>query len=115
MQRYEDALKSYNQVIQIESKTEFDLCMQAFALCKLERYDEAFAYCEKSLKKDSNYSFAFYCKACCYLRQNNMDLALETFRQAIQLSPCQIKFYVRSERIFDPIRENLLFKQIVET
>jgi tetratricopeptide (TPR) repeat protein len=115
MQRYEDALQSYHEVAQMESNYDFDWCMQAFALCKLERYDEAFAYCEKSLKNHPNYSFALYCKVCCYVRQNNMDIALETLRQAIQLSPRQIKFYIRSEKIFDPIRENSLFKQIVET
>lgn len=88
--------------------------MKGFALCKLERYEEAFDCCEKALQSYPNCPYALYCKVCCYIRQNNMVLALETLGQVMQLSPRQVKWYIRSERIFDPLRENPLFQQILE-
>ncbi len=114
LQRYEEALESYSKVAQFEPANEFDLSIKALALCKLKRYKEAFDCCEKVLQCYPNYAYALYCKACCYVDQNDVTLAIETLKQAVQISPRQTKNALRFERIFDPIRENPLFKQIIE-
>ncbi len=114
MKRYEDALQSYRKIIQIEAANELDWSMKGFALCKLERYEEAFDCCEKALQIYPNYRYALYSKACCYVSQNDRALAIETLKQAVQMSPRRIKKHIKSERIFDPIREDPQFKQIVE-
>ncbi len=115
IQRFEDALESYRKVTQIAPANAFDWSLKGFALCKLERYKEAFVCCEKALQIHPNYHWALYSKACCYVRQNELTLALKFLRQVIKINPPLIKNYIQSESIFDPIREDPQFKQILET
>lgn len=113
LQRYKEAFASYKRVIKIETHNSFDLFVLGYALCKLQRYEEAIATCDEAIQSDPKYALAWYCKACCYLEQNNLDLFTENLKQAIKLAPRQVKRLAKTDSSFDSIRENQLFKQLI--
>lgn len=86
LDRDEEAIASYDRAIQI--KPDYDTWHEkGLSLTRLQRYEEAIASYDKAIQINPEYAFAWYNKACCYAKQNRVDLATETLKQAINLDP----------------------------
>ena len=49
-ERFDDAIKYYDKIIEVNPDSKIALCYKAHALSKLKRYDEAFTCYQKALK-----------------------------------------------------------------
>jgi len=76
-------------------------------------YEEAIASCDRAIQIQPDYPYSWYNKACCYALQGDVDLAIENLQQAIDLR-LENREYVKTDSHFDAIRENELFKKLVD-
>lgn len=115
MQRYKEALKSYIEVIKVKPDDSFDWSLKGIALHKLQQTEEAITCCNRAIQIDPKCALAWYGNACCYAKQNNIDLAIENLKQAISFDSHAIKEEAKTESSFDSIRNNQLFKDLIDT
>lgn len=62
----------------------------------------------------SDYTDAFYNKACCYALQGNVEQAIENLQQAINLSPDKCREAAKADSAFDSIREDERFQALIQ-
>jgi len=114
LQRYEEAIASYDKAIEIDPDSPEYWYFRGNALHNLQRNEDAIASYDKTLKIKADYSDAWYNKACCYSVQGNVSLAIESLQHAIDLDRDRFKEYAKTDTCFDTIRENQLFKNLVQ-
>lgn len=115
MQRHEEAVKSYNQVLKIKPDNSLEWFMLGFALHKLQQPEEAIASCNRAIQIDPKCALGWYGKACCHAKQNNINSAIENLKQAINFDPRTIREEAKTESSFDSIQDNQLFKDLIST
>jgi len=79
---------------------------------KKKSEEEELAAYEDALVLDSEYTLGFYNKACLHAETNNIDLAIENLKRAIDLNP-DIKEMAKKEKDFDSIRQNGEFTKLL--
>lgn len=114
LQRYTEALESYDRAIKIQPDHIDYWFYRGYTLCKMQDYEEAIACFDKAIQFNPKNTFAWYNKACCYAEQNKVDLANESLQQAINLEPHTVKNLAKTDPSFDSIRDNPLFKQLID-
>ncbi len=110
---YEEALFSYKKAIKIK----IDYSMAWFgcghALRDLERYDEAIYCYNKCLEIQPDFHWVWYTKARYHALQGNIDLALESLNEAIELIGDRYTELAKTEPLFDPLREDIRFQKLI--
>ncbi len=114
LQRYTEALESYNRAIKLQPDNIDYWYYKGYNLCKIQRYQEALTCFDKAIQFNPKNTFAWYNKACCYAEQNKVNLAMENLKQAINLDSHKVKKWARTDSSFDLIRDNPLFKQLID-
>ena len=80
---------------------------------ELKNYSVAIDIYKNLVKADPKSATGWYDLACCYALQNNLDLALQHLRQAIELEPEKLKHTARTDADFTSLYENEVFKNLV--
>ncbi len=115
MHCFKEAFDSYEKIIKIKpGNCAYSWAVQGRALGRLQRYEEAIAACDKAIQVDPEYAFAWYNKACCYAKQNIIDLAIENLKQAINFDPYEVRGEAITDSSFDSIRAHRLFKDLID-
>lgn len=112
--RYEEAIVSYDNALQIESANDELWKSRAVALRKLGRYEEALASCEKALQINPENPRIYYSKALTYSVKNDLELALETLQQIIQIDPEGYAEVMKTHPDFDNIRHDPRFQALIQ-
>jgi len=86
---------------------------RATLMYELKNYSVAIEIYQNLVKTDPKSATGWYDLACCYALQNNLDLALQHLRQAIELEPEKLKNTARTDADFTSLYENEVFKNLV--
>ena len=111
--RTEDAISSYDRALELQPDDPDILDNRAYALLTLGRYDDAMAGWDKVLEIDPNYAGAYYNKSRYFALQNQIELALENLRRAIQLEPERYRELAKTDAAFDGIRGDVRFQELL--
>jgi tetratricopeptide (TPR) repeat protein len=114
LQNYEEAVKSYDEAIAIQSNKHEAWINRGIALTKLQRYKEALASYNQAITIQPNLHQAYYNKACNYALQNNLELAIENLKKAMQLVPQKYQNLAKSDTDFDKIRGEQRFQELLK-
>jgi tetratricopeptide (TPR) repeat protein len=110
--RNEKAIISYDEALKFKPDYLDALDNRGVALFKLGRYDEMILSCDKCLEIKSDYANAYYNKACAYALQENIPLAIENLKQAINLDSKYLEM-AKTDTDFDKIRNTLSFQSLI--
>lgn len=91
-EKYEDALKVYDQLLLLESSPEIWYFKGAMAL-KLERYEQAIKFFSRAAKEDVKFTKAHYEVGATYMKQSKWGEAVKAFTKAIELDDKKAEFY----------------------
>ena len=112
--RFEEAIASFDTILQSQSDFYPAWSNRGIALANLERFEEAIASFDKALKLQPNDANAFYGKASCYAWLGNVDLAIENLQQAINLNPNEYREAAKTDSDFDSIRGDNRFQALIQ-
>ena len=115
LQRYDEAIVTYEQAIQIDPDFSEAWFGQGAVLTKLQRYKEAVSAYEKATLIKPSFYLAWFGKARCYALNGDVDLALESLQQAIELNADKSKEAAKTDFAFEQIREQEAFQALVES
>ncbi len=110
--RLEEAIASYDEALKFKPDDHEAWDNRGMALLKLGRYDEAILSCDKCLKIKSDHANAYYNKACVYALQENILLALDNLKQAINLDSKYLEM-AKTDTDFDKIRHTPSFQSLI--
>ncbi|MGB3513434.1 MAG: tetratricopeptide repeat protein [Microcoleaceae cyanobacterium] len=113
LQKYQEAVKSYNQAIAIKNDYSDAWNNRGVALAKLGIYGEAIACYENAAKIRPDFFSAWYNKARCYVLKGQFEPALKSLKKAISLNPGHCQEMAKNEPDFDDIRDNEIFKKLI--
>ncbi|OCR02733.1 hypothetical protein BCD67_07450 [Oscillatoriales cyanobacterium USR001] len=114
MQKYEEAIISYNQALTIKNDYTDAWNNRGVALTKLQKYDAAIDSYNNATKIRPDFYRVWYNKARCYALQGNIELTIENLRRSINLNSNICKELAKNEPDFDSIRENQMFKELID-
>ena len=86
---------------------------KASLMYELKNYPSAIETYQNLVKVDPKDANGWYDLACCYALHNNLDLAIERLRKAIELEPDKLKAAARTDADFAALYENEVFKKLV--
>jgi tetratricopeptide (TPR) repeat protein len=111
MNRNEEALKAFEKATSLDPKR-FDVWgMQADALSKLGKYNEAISIYSKAIEINPNYAGIIYNRGCAYCRKGDKLNALADLKRAISLNP-QLKAYAPKDEDFKSLWDDEDFKKL---
>ena len=121
-ERYEEALKCYEKVIELNPKKQSHVAWAWYEKCgslyELSRYKESIEAANKALELDLNSSTfvsdAVYTQACCYALLKEDNLALTYLKKAVELDK-SYKDWVKQDTDWDALRSDKRFQLIVTT
>jgi tetratricopeptide (TPR) repeat protein len=87
LKRYEEALVSYNKVIELDPNYAPVWFNQGMVLSQLERYKEALVSWDKTIELDPNYAEAWGRRGLVLQKLERYEEALVSYEQAIELDP----------------------------
>ena len=114
MQRYKDALASYDKAITIKPDKYEALINRGIALTKLHRYQDAIASYDKAIAIKPDLHQVYYNKACSYALQSNLELAIENLDKAIELVPDKYKKLAKTDPDFSKVRGQKQFQELLQ-
>ncbi|MBI5777922.1 MAG: tetratricopeptide repeat protein [Planctomycetes bacterium] len=109
--QYGEALKAYDQAIELNSQEFYVWEDKGYACLKLARYDQAAQAYEKALKLNPNSFTGWYNIACAYSLKQDKEHALSNLRRAVALQP-QSKAGARKDQDFKWLWNDAEFKRI---
>ena len=112
LERYEEAIASFDQALET-SPDDSVWYFRGLLLSVLERCEEAIASCDHALKINPDYDSAIYIKACCYGLQGQVDYAIDTLKQAIDLDP-KYREMAETDADFDRVRSDDRFQALLK-
>ena len=110
--RNDEAITSYDQALRIKSDDHKVWCIRGLTLSALGHNDEAIASYNRALLLSPNDAEVYYNKACCYGLQKNIDLAIDTLQQAINLDS-ECRELAETDSDFDGIRQDDRFQSLI--
>jgi tetratricopeptide (TPR) repeat protein len=113
LQRYEEATTSFYYALKIEPNDHEVWCDYGLALAYLQRYEEAITNFDYALKIRPDDARTFYNKACCYEWQGQVELAIATLKQAIDLDP-KYREMAKTDADFDRVRSDDRFQALLK-
>jgi tetratricopeptide (TPR) repeat protein len=106
--RLEEAIASYDNALKFKPDYHYAWFSRGNALRQLGRLEEAIASCDEALKIKPDDASAYFNKACYYALQENIPLALDNLKQAINLGS-QFLEDAKTDTDFDKIRQDSRF------
>jgi tetratricopeptide (TPR) repeat protein len=106
--RLEEAIASYDQALKIKPDKHEAWTNRGNALGKLGRIEEAIISYDEALKIKPDYANTYFNKACAYALQENILLALDNLKQAINLDSKYLEM-AKNDPDFDKIRNDSRF------
>ena len=110
--RYEEAIASYDNVLKIKPDYPDAWHNRGTALFNLGRLEEAIASCDEALKIKPDDAIAYFNKACYYALQENIPLAFDNLKQAINLDSEFLEM-AKTDTDFDKIRNDSRFIDLI--
>jgi tetratricopeptide (TPR) repeat protein len=109
---FEQAITNCDRILK-RKPDDADIWFQkALALTLIHKYDGAITAYNQTVTIKPDFSNAWYNMACCYAQQNDLERAIQSLQQAIDLnSHCQEE--AKTDSDFDPIREYPRFQTLV--
>jgi tetratricopeptide (TPR) repeat protein len=94
LERYDEALVTFNKVIELEPNEVIAWFNQGVTLRHLERYDEALASFNKAIELEPNEAIAWFNRGVTLRHLERYDEALASFNKAIELDPNYLQAWV---------------------
>jgi tetratricopeptide (TPR) repeat protein len=113
LERYEDAVASFDKVIELDSQSHKAWNYKGYMLVQLEKDQEALECFDNALEIKPDFAAAFYNKASCYALQAEVKLAAQNLQQAIDLNP-RYREEVKSDPDFEGLVDNDRFWDLME-
>jgi tetratricopeptide (TPR) repeat protein len=114
LQQYPEAVESYDKAIAIHSNKHEAWINRGIALTKLQLYKEALASYNQAITIHPNLDKAYYNKACNYALQNNLELAIDNLKKAIEFVPQKYQNLAKTDPDFDKIRGEKQFQELLQ-
>ncbi|OBQ28410.1 MAG: hypothetical protein AN483_15785 [Aphanizomenon flos-aquae MDT14a] len=114
LQKYKEAIRSYDESIAIHSNKHEAWINRGIALTKLQLYKEALASYNQAITIHPNLDKAYYNKACNYALQNNLELAIDNLKKAIEFVPQKYQNLAKTDPDFDKIRGEKQFQELLQ-
>lgn len=106
--RLEEAITAFDNALKIKPDYPDAWDNRGYALFNLGRYEEAIASYDNALRFKRDDASAYFNKACAYALQENITLALENLKQAINLDSKYLEM-AKTDTDFDKIRNDRRF------
>lgn len=110
--RFEEAIPVLEQAAKISPQNYRPWRSQAYALTKLGRYKEAAECLNQAIACYPNSGGNYYCKAYYHIAQNQLDLAIDNLKKAIELNAYYSEI-LETDSDFDALKMNDRFRQEV--
>jgi tetratricopeptide (TPR) repeat protein len=114
LQQYPEAVESYDKAIAIRPNKHEAWINRGIALTKLQLYKEALASYNQAITIHPNLDKAYYNKACNYALQNNLELAIDNLKKAIEFVPQKYQNLAKTDPDFDKIRGEKQFQELLQ-
>lgn len=107
----EDAIKFFDQAIEIEPAQAIFLSAKGYALKKLGKTIEAGDYFEKSIEIDPAFTESYYQLSLCLFEHNIINSGTDTFEEALALTndKQELKHRLRSD-LLELIQKNIFYR-----
>ena len=106
--RLEEAITAFDNALKIKPDYPDAWDNRGYALFNLGRYEETIASYDNALRFKRDDASAYFNKACAYALQENITLALENLKQAINLDSKYLEM-AKTDTDFDKIRNDRRF------
>jgi tetratricopeptide (TPR) repeat protein len=110
--RLEEAIASFDNVLKIKPDYHEAWVNRGAALSDLGRLEEAIASCDEALKIKPDDAIAYFNKACYYALQENIPLAFDNLKQAINLDSKYLEM-AKTDTDFDKNRNDSRFIDLI--
>jgi tetratricopeptide (TPR) repeat protein len=110
--RLEEAITSFDNALKIKPDYHEAWVNRGAALSDLGRLEEAIASCDEALKIKPDDAIAYFNKACYYALQENIPLAFDNLKQAINLDSKYLEM-AKTDTDFDKIRNDSRFIKLL--
>lgn len=112
LNNFDNGLKNINKSLEIKPDFAYGRFNKALAYELYGYYDESLKWYDKALEIE-NYIWSYYGKASIYGRLGDVDNTIKYLKIALSMDST-IKDTIKCERDFDPVRNDLKFKNLVE-
>ncbi|WP_159786063.1 tetratricopeptide repeat protein [Sodalinema gerasimenkoae] len=113
LERYPEAIRAYQRGTEIQPSDIPTWYYLGQLLTQLERYDEAIAAYDEAIALQPAIPEIWYNRAGCYSAQGFVAPCLESLQEALRLSPHPYRERAQVDSIFDEIRQDERFKQLL--
>lgn len=107
MEKYEEAINSYEKCIECESTFVDAYANISFCYSKLKDFNKSILYANKAIMVNKDYAYSHYRKAWALHNLGKFDEALDDYLEAIELDPTDIYNYLGITGVFLDKQENL--------
>jgi tetratricopeptide (TPR) repeat protein len=114
LDRYEEALASFDKVIELNPDDDKAWVKRGQALLKLNRPEESFNSYDKAIELNANNHFAWYDRACVHSLLGEIDLALADLTVALCLNPEEFRTLAVTDPDLELLREDPRFGKLLE-
>ncbi len=112
--RWEEAINSYNRVIEIQENLYQAWYNKGDALEKLGQWEKAIPCYNKVIEIKPDFYQAIYKKAASYGMIGNTESALENLQRAIEISPHDVREWAKTNPAFKELRLDPRFQELMK-
>lgn len=113
LQQLEGAIVAYEKAIDIKPDFSEAWFGKGTALAKLQKVEGAIAAYDKATEIKPDFFLAWFSKARCHAAQGDLELVLKSLQNAIQLNSEKAREAIKTDTLFDGMRDSEQFKQLV--
>ena len=107
MEKYEEAINSYEKCIECESTFVDAYANISFCYSKLKEFNKSILFANKAIMVNKDYAYSHYRKAWALHNLGKFDEALDDYMEAIELDPTDIYNYLGITGVFLDKKENI--------
>lgn len=108
----EEKISIYDEILEIQPNDTEALTYKADVLLDMGEIKWAMSLTNEAMEQDSEYSFAYWQRACAHASLGNVDEAIADLERALELSPSFAE-ELESEMFFTSLREDERFKALL--